>query len=445
MPPSPIKKPGALKTPSKNARACSQIPDPPDDPDLTPTANLQASATSRSLPPPPQPRPQESPTRRSTRLQKSNEHMQDEEEFWQRAEEDDGRLHHSASQPKLGPRMQMLTLDDVYSEQDEEDDRSLSSGNTTSDVSLEGVTLVEAQFQNENYAFPPPGMESLTSDLLQISRSSKVVPFRFRHAAQAKKSFVDPSDCIALQESDCKLHLPADEANCEDLWKEVLKIKDRAQECEEGNYSEIAWNCEVHSSLLRCALEGYWKDRNVWYRIVTTHRITEKSIIPKLHGKKKPGSMVDFSMVTTPSQQVIEAVYNKIGRTANINQTSAEDVEQSVLTTNIETKVKILDIKKGVHQLAVWSLAQYNKLQQLNPELEWQELPVLPAILTQQHKWNLYFIRRIAEDKILVQGHITVGTSAGVVGIFQILATIQRLARWSEEYGAWWENNVLHS
>ena len=159
--------------------------------------------------------------------------------------------------------MQQLTLDDAYSEEEEEDEGSLSSGMTTSDVRLEGVILIEAEIQDKDHAFPPPDIKSLASDLLQISRSSNVIPSRFRLAAQDMISFVDPPDYIALYESDCKLRLPADEASCEDIWKNALRIQERAQECANGRYSEMAWNCEVHSSLLRCALKGYRKSKNV--------------------------------------------------------------------------------------------------------------------------------------------------------------------------------------
>ncbi|KAL6717741.1 hypothetical protein ACLMJK_003826 [Lecanora helva] len=435
---SPSKNPDVPKTPG---RARSQIVGSNDDPERTPTANL----ATRSLPLRPQPQRQESPTRPITRSQKSRILEQEEVETWREAQEDDDQFLDSASQKQRRSKNLRSQGDEDDEEDDEEEvegSESVATGITSSNVELEGVTIIQTTFDDKKYPLPDDA-KSFASSLRSILQKSKIIPFCFRGVAEAEFSDFDSPTCIAAKESDCLLRLSTDEASRNDLWKEVLKIKDRALECAQGKYSEPAWNCEVHSSLLRCALEGYYKDQKIWYRNVTTHRITEKIIQPKIQGKRKPGQMVDFSIVMTPPKNLVQAVRNKMGKSFNLNQTSADDVENALIGANLETKVKALDISKGIRQLACWNLAQYNKMRQLNPGLTWQELPFLPAILTQEHAWNLYIIRMISQDEILVQGPMLVGTSAGLVGIFQILCTIQRLALWTRDHGNWWRQYVL--
>ena len=458
FPQNPIAKSVMPKTPSEKISSPvraghSERGEESVDPDLTPTANAPHCINPRSC------RPQQSPTRRSTRISEQitkhlpqhSKSVTSDEEFWAGSKGGEEIIHQSASEAGRG--VAMLTLEDDDDEDNDNDNdndsesQETSSGRSTSNVRLKGIRVVETSIEDKTYPPLNEGMKSLVRDLHQIGRGSKVIPSRYRQVAQEASFLLDGSDYFSTTDPECHIKaLPATEEESADFWKEIVKIEDSTQECMRKKFSEAGWNCEVHSRLLRLALQGYWKEQNVWYRNVTAHRIIEKAIIPQLRGKAKPGSIVDFSIVTELSQTTLEEIYAKlrVRKTSNINQTGAEDVEESVLAINMETKVKIIDGGKGVRQLIVWSLAQFNKFQQLSPNLAWNELPALPAILTFNHAWNLLIIRKIADDEVLVQSGFQVGRSDNILGIFQILAAIQRLAKWAkDDYMVWWDRNIL--
>ena len=72
-------------------------------------------------------------------------------------------------------------------------------------------------------------------------------------------------------------------------------------------------------------------------------------------------------------------------------------------------------------------------------------MPPLPVLLMSGRNWKCYFVRKHSDNNILVQGPIDIGSSNSILGIFKILAAIQRLARWStEDYLPWFEANCLN-
>ncbi|KAG8527284.1 uncharacterized protein KY384_008028 [Bacidia gigantensis] len=305
--------------------------------------------------------------------------------------------------------------------------------------------ITKASFNAADYPFPPPRLERLTEDLLQIGQGISIIPYELKahafpdmFAAERNKAYV------TLKGSVCPVQLPGGQEAIDEFYKELRKILAAASECDEKDCSEPSWNDEVHSRILRLALQGQRKDTHIWYRNVTMHKIT-KEAKPPLSGKAQDGSMVDFAILIEPPNETL-AKLNTIFSSNCLNQTDAKDLEKTILATNIETKVQGARSRaKGICQLAVWTLAQFTKLKLLNPGLQWTDLPTMPVILTERHSWTLLVMRMISETEILVHIGQQVGNTGTIRGLFQVIATIQRLARWSrEDYMKWWEDQILN-
>lgn len=67
-------------------------------------------------------------------------------------------------------------------------------------------------------------------------------------------------------------------------------------------------------------------------------------------------------------------------------------------------------------------------------------LPILPLILVQGHTWTLKFYQSNGERELVVYGQRVLGSTETVVGVYQIVEAVGRLARWAhDDYRPWLE------
>ena len=239
------------------------------------------------------------------------------------------------------------------------------------------------------------------------------------------------------------------------FWHRVSMIHPATIECLVDSDPEPAWNSEVHSRLLRLALEGHWETQEVWYKDVTVARISNKSLAPwNIATWAMQPKMVDYAIVINPSQnfsgdpskslhnRIIEKLRVETG--ASINQTSAEWVRFKPIGVNVETKKGTVGEDEAHVQLSTWLTAQYSRLRQLMPGKTKTKLPSFPVLSVQGQRWLLMIICIHGNERIDHIKELYLGDTGSVIGVFQIIAAIRRVAQWvKDEYRPWFEREIL--
>ena len=240
------------------------------------------------------------------------------------------------------------------------------------------------------------------------------------------------------------------------FWYRVNMIHQASTECLVGTKPEAAWNSEVHSSLLRLALEGYWAAKELWYEDITQARIANNS-------RATQPKMVDYAIVINPSREfsgepctslhnrIIERL-NRQGGDAGINQTMAEWVRFKPIAINIETKKGAVSEVEGHVQLGTWLTAQYTRLRQLcgtekdtkGRYMNQVPLPSFPVLFAQGQRWLMMIACIRDNGRIDLIRELYLGETGSVAGVYQLIAAIRRLAQWvHDDYRPWFERQVL--
>ena len=240
------------------------------------------------------------------------------------------------------------------------------------------------------------------------------------------------------------------------FWHRVSMIHKATIECLAEGYPESAWNSEVHSSILRLALEGLWETREVWYADVTSARISNKSLVPwNIATGAMQSKMVDYAIVIRPSrdfkgdasqslhQRIIEKLRSEEGG-ESINQTAADYVRFKPIGVNIETKKGAVGEDEAHVQLGTWLTAQYSRLRQLVSIESKAKLPSLPVLSVQGHRWLLMITCIHENNRIDLVKELDLGSTRSIVGVYQVVAAIRRIAQWvRDDYRPWFEREVL--
>ena len=239
------------------------------------------------------------------------------------------------------------------------------------------------------------------------------------------------------------------------FWHRASMIEKATMECMVEGYSESAWNSEVYSSILRLALEGLWEAEEVWYADITSARTLNKSPVPwNVATGAVQSKMVDYAIVIRPSQnfkgdvsqslhqRIIEKLRTEGGE--SINHTAAEHVRFKPIGATIATKEDAVDEDETHVQLATWLTAQYCRLRQLVSKQPKTKLPSFPVLSVQGHRWLLMIACIHENNRIDLVKELDLGSTRSMVGVYQVIAAIRRIARWvRDEYRPWFEKEVL--
>jgi hypothetical protein len=107
-----------------------------------------------------------------------------------------------------------------------------------------------------------------------------------------------------------------------------------------------------------------------------------------------PGARVDYSMYLNPANDPDPRVLNSVKliqlRTPDmtINHTPFVPLRGRPIGVTIETKRQDSAIGKAVLQIGIWQASQWKRLSELAGDTI-RELPFLPGIVIEGHKWNL--------------------------------------------------------
>lgn len=241
-------------------------------------------------------------------------------------------------------------------------------------------------------------------------------------------------------------------------WFRVCDLHAAASECQHDQLFEAAWNAEVHSTVLRLALQGRRREETgVWYRDVTTATILESCLhLSPFSTTRTSGKRVDYAIILEPSEELRPRIKDKVERSfsTTINHTAQEHIRYKPIAIGIETKrlsqEKLKadqDKQKADEQLLVWVSGHFTRLRQLLSTKQSQEIPALPLLLVQGHDWKLYMAKvgeNPLERKLDLFQEMIIGSTASIVGIYTLLAALRRLAEWAEKkYGPWFVESIL--
>lgn len=237
-------------------------------------------------------------------------------------------------------------------------------------------------------------------------------------------------------------------------WHRIHELLEASWECEKDDLFESAWNAEVHSVVLRLALQGEKRKKTgVWYRDVTTASINHSCLPPPIPGTTRIiKKMVDYAMIIEPLPNLADSIDEKVrhrGETS-INHTDQSHVLKTPIAVGIETKRPGSDEFAARAQLIVWVAAHFSRLHQLlkayDDGTSRKDIPEMPLILVQGNEWKLAFAKTEAPDeyKMCFMRYVTIGKTDSILGIYTLIASLRRLGQWaSDVYQPWFRAYIL--
>ncbi|KAL8988551.1 MAG: hypothetical protein Q9177_002393 [Variospora cf. flavescens] len=355
---------------------------------------------------------------------------------------------------QAGAEVEAGNLEDDHSEDSKQESSTRSSQRTLSPRKARAymqdaeISVQLAKIPSSDYPFPSAA-QTLRNDLRALQKRKGLLDLSIREIAQVKLG-IDDED--ALYKTRGNTVTPEESFRHLRTWYNVVEIESAAEECEVEDDAEASWNTEVHSRILREALRGHWRSKNIWYKDITTAKIFDKELLPKVPGLSAKNKLVDFAIIVRPqvSSVLDGAVKMKCASMPpkSINQTDASYVRNKPIAISMEVKRPAGNEDIAVVELQTWVTAHYKMLKVLldsNDAPGTFELPILPLVQVQGHTWNLWIAEyKETEDQIIIHRKISLGSTDEVVGIYQLIASVQRLAQWvAEEYQPWWIKAVL--
>lgn len=145
--------------------------------------------------------------------------------------------------------------------------------------------------------------------------------------------------------------------------------------------------------------------------------------------------MVDFALVVEPSRHMRQqmGLFLDTRGMSSINQTDASFTE---------TKPSGEGEKKAGVQLLTFLASHYEKLERLSGK-KGTDLPAMLVLTAQGHAWSLMMAGMNSRRQLYLMGTKELGKTSEYLGIYQILAAIQRVAEWvSTDYMNWFAKNI---
>ncbi|KAH7146734.1 hypothetical protein B0J13DRAFT_442303 [Dactylonectria estremocensis] len=180
--------------------------------------------------------------------------------------------------------------------------------------------------------------------------------------------------------------------------------------------------------------------------------------------------MVDYGIVLHPEDgdpldlSIRRALAHLPVHSHHLNQTAYDPLRFATNAVSIETKTGTNGLQEARLQVGIWIAAWYTRMQQLLQHTRAQQedrqgkekdqeggessskteilIPV-PVIIVIQHEWKLFFACDRGK-KIDIIGHVSIGDTKSLDGLFIIIAVIRRLATWIQiEFLSSLENILL--
>ncbi|KAL8924716.1 MAG: hypothetical protein Q9208_003906 [Pyrenodesmia sp. 3 TL-2023] len=325
--------------------------------------------------------------------------------------------------------------------------RSPSPRKTRYNLTLAEIQVVPVAI-GSGVAPSPEEMQELYDDLIDLQTRQGLLPASIRDRAKQQLAVRD-RDYYYCEESDStdREQTPAHVRT----WQDALDIRDAARECTTDDAPESSWNMDVNSSLLRLALRDHWKSQEIWYKDLTTSRIYDKDLLPKVPGISHKSKMVDLGIVIKPRRlgPLWEKISGKCAEVAykTVNQTNTTHISQTPIAVSGEVKRAGGDEAESFVQLSTWVTAHYAHLQILLEKSGNADatLPALPLLQIIGDRWRLIIAEmKLEKGQMIFHSDVELGSSKDILGIYQIIASLRRLAEWtSKQYRPWWTKMIL--
>lgn len=164
--------------------------------------------------------------------------------------------------------------------------------------------------------------------------------------------------------------------------------------------------------------------------------------------------MIDFAIYVEEAPELIDGMKTMAARhpsiTPSFNQTFDPPLRTTPIAVSIETKKPGIEWDTAIVQVGIWAAAQFTKLEQLledsghtidNARLN---IPFLPLFVVQGHDWSFLAATREPDGQMRIWSKIIVGSTIAPLGVYQIVATLYVLSKWSSEgYKPWFWKYVL--
>ncbi|KAH7125870.1 hypothetical protein EDB81DRAFT_810084 [Dactylonectria macrodidyma] len=232
---------------------------------------------------------------------------------------------------------------------------------------------------------------------------------------------------------------PADASR---LMLTARKLVKRAGQCHHLQYDEAGWNNLVHTPLLDAVLNDKDPSQN---QPVDFSPCMTASISPRFHHFSMTPTKVDYVLYLDADDEDA-SIRNELARLeateGSVNHTAFTPLAQYPIFLSIETKRHGGDGRRADVQMAAWQAAQWSFLEsQAGDGIN--QLEFLPGIIVQGHEWKFVATTRRDRMTTLWSSH-QFGTTMTLVGVFQIMAGLRRLRRWSiEVFWPWYKRHVL--
>jgi hypothetical protein len=266
--------------------------------------------------------------------------------------------------------------------------------------------------------------------------------------------------------------------------QEASHIHKSAINCQAIGQDELGWNMEVHHPIL----ESVFREQQslslpgcpINFAPCTSAR-THKTFVPASGSAK----MVDFCIYydtdardgdDDKEQQLRKQALRDLCLhmpTTTVNHTDFRPVQLHPIVISIETKKPGTEPEQSGLQLAVWLTAQWASLQQAAyvsirasrrrenvssdeassaqeqidmvnlAEARVRELPFIPSLTVQGHKWSLVLSTREGKQTVLWT-EMEFGSTQSLRSTYQVIAGLREIAAWARDiYMPWWRKNVL--
>ncbi|EWZ28367.1 hypothetical protein FOZG_17934 [Fusarium oxysporum Fo47] len=212
-----------------------------------------------------------------------------------------------------------------------------------------------------------------------------------------------------------------------EIIRRASRIADRSDECSQMLSDEAAWNCLVHCPLLDLFTFDICEANE---NILTFMPCTTTNIDSTYHRFPDPASRVDFAFYFVPDND--PTLSQPPTAIPCFNWTSDRMLQQYPLAFSIETKRYGGNAAKGEQQMGIWHAAQWDFLITRAGADAVAKLEFLPGIVIQGHIWSLVITKR-NEGTTTVLCSLEFGNTGSVVGVFQVMAGLRVLRKWSLE------------
>ena len=135
--------------------------------------------------------------------------------------------------------------------------------------------------------------------------------------------------------------------------------------------------------------------------------------------------------------------------TKSWNHTTSNNVRQTPIAVNIETKASNKSWTDGKPQLAIWTSALFKRLQKLvSDEAAAANLriPAMPLVIVQGHDWHLLIISHQLspeEGRTIIWQKIDIGNTRSCFDTFKIVAVLHLALQWAETTWRPWFCSLL--